>query len=305
MLGATELPVAVDTARYHGWQGRLRSPWWGSAALVRVAFTQVLRRKAYWLVLGLGFTQFLAFWAVIYAVTQFNLPPDARRGLLDRFGFSAEPGETGESGYIRFMERQSVVVVLLLAFSGSLLVGADFRLNALAFYLSRRMDRRHYIVGKLLAIVALVASITTAPALLLFMEYGMFSSSAEYWISNWRLPLGVLAYGAVMAGVLSIWLVALSAWLQRVAPIAVTWSSLFVLLPVLRQVFLRRRGDTSAWRLIDPWFDIRVVGRLCFGQFRDPADRDIAWWAAGLLAATCAVALAALVYRVRAVDVVE
>ena len=55
--------------------------------------------------------------------------------------------------------------MILLAFSGSLLVGTDFRNKSLPFYLSRRVDRRHYIVGKLLAISVIVSLLTTIPAL--------------------------------------------------------------------------------------------------------------------------------------------
>ena len=57
------------------------------------------------------------------------------------------------------------MVMLLLAFSGSLLVGSDFRDKSLPFYLSRRIDRRHYIVGKLLAVSSIVAMLTMLPAL--------------------------------------------------------------------------------------------------------------------------------------------
>ena len=64
------------------------------------------------------------------------------------------------------MQQQSVVVMILLAFSGSLLVGSDFRMKSLPFYLSRRVDRRHYIVGKLMAISVIVSLLTTVPALI-------------------------------------------------------------------------------------------------------------------------------------------
>ena len=50
---------------------------------------------------------------------------------------------------------------------------------------------------------------------------------------------------------------------------------------------------------------MRLVGRLCFGTFPRETDRELAWWALAILTTLCGVALAALVYRVRAVDVVE
>lgn len=295
--------MPIDVARYHGWGGTPGTPWRGVMALVRVGLLQVFRQKSYWVVLALGLLQFLAFWAVIWAVTQVKeLPNEAREHMLEVFGFSATPRAGKENGYSMFIERQSVVVMILLTFTGSLLVGSDFRNGTLAFYLSRSIERRHYILGKLLAVGLLISLLTTVPAFLLFVEYGMFTSSFDYWLTQWRIPLGLLFYGGVLSTVLSILLVTLSAYLQRMAPIAITWASLFVLLRILPGQMPR---TSIYWKLIDPWRDMHYVGRLAFDQFRSDEERQFAYWAAGSLALVCVLALTALVRRVRAVDVVE
>lgn len=297
--------MGIDQARYHRWEGNLRSPWLASLAIVGVAVRQVLRRKFYWIVLALGLSQFLLFWSIIYIVTQLKLPPDAQELIFERFGFSASTEDVHDSGYLRFMEQQSVVVLILLAFSGSLLVGADFRLKSLPFYLSRRIERRHYIVAKLLAVSSLIAILTLIPALLLFLEYGMFTSSLAYWLDNWRVPLAILAYGAVVCAVSSTLLVSLSAYLQRAAPIAITWASLFFL-PGRLASYLRDATGDEHWRLIDLWRDMRLVGKLCFGTPpKSTVDGELAWWALLILSLLCAIALAALIHRVRAVDIRE
>lgn len=295
--------MGLDNAHYHGWHGTLHSPWWACFAIVRVALLQVFRRRSYWVVIGLGLLNFLLFWSVIYAVTQFQIPPRAQENLLRGFGFSPNPSEVADNGYIQFMQRQSIVVMILLAFSGSLLVGSDFRMNSMPFYLSRRIDRRHYIVGKLLAVSAIISLMTTVPALVLFVEYGMFTSSLDYWKDNWRIPVSVIAYGLALCVVLSILLVTFSAYLQRMAPIAITWSSLFVMLGTMSDQ-LREATGRRAWSLLDPWNDIRYVGRLCFGSFRDSEDRALALWALAILSAVCTLAIFALARRVRAIDVV-
>jgi ABC-2 type transport system permease protein len=296
--------VQIDQAHYHGWKGHLRTPWVACAAIVRVAVLQVFRNRAYWLVLALGLFRFLAFWSIIYAVTQLVLPPGVHKEILQRFGFSADNDLAQDNGYIAFMQGQSVIVMILLSFSGSLLVGSDFRLKSLPFYLSRRIDRRHYIVGKLLAISSVVTILTTLPALLLFLEYGMFTSSSDYWIDNWRVAVSVLAFGMVLCVVNSILLVTISAYLQRIVPITIAWASLFLLIGRLGD-YLYRETEEDFWRLLDPWRDMRLVGQLCFGRFRREIDHDLAWWALGILGSLCAVALVALVHRVRAVDIVE
>jgi hypothetical protein len=296
--------MQIDQAHYHGWQGRLQSPWVACLAIVRVALLQVFRNKAYWLVLGLGALRFLAFWTIIYAVTQLSLPPDMRQQFLKLFGFSANADADQNNGYIMFMAGQGVIVMILLAFSGSLLVGSDFRLNSLPFYLSRRIDKRHYIVGKLLAVSSVIAILTVLPALLLFFEYGMFTASSAYWIDNWRIAVSVLAFGAVICIVNSILLVTISAYLQRIVPITITWASIFLLLGRLGDLLQWSTKD-DYWFLLDPWRDMRLVGRLCFGTFAKAIDRELAWWALLILGSLCAVSLAALVHRVRAVEVVE
>ena len=290
--------MSVDIAHYHGWHGSLRSPWRATLAIVRVALVQVFRRKAYWFLLALGLFHFLAVWVGIYIVNQAGQAPEARQALLQPLGFGGR-----QNGYLAFIERQSVAVTILLAFAGSLLVGADFRTGALAFYLSRRIDRRHYVIGKLLAIAVLVWLLTTLPAIALYFEYGMFSPSLKYWIDNWRALVAVLIYGGVMATVLSIWLVTLSAYLQRVAPIAITWVSLFLMSRAVRRLLAAGRDDLI--NPIDPWRDIHFAGRLGFGGLKNESEQQFALWALALLSASCVVCLWALMRRVRAVEIVE
>lgn len=296
--------MGIDVANYHGWRGKLQFPIRGVFSIARVALLQVLRRKSYWLLLILGLAQFIMFWSVIYAVTQLELSPEFKQNILREFGFSAQSDERRDNGYMMFMERQSIVVMILLAFSGSLLVGSDFRQRTLPFYLSRRIGKRHYIVGKLLAVSSLILILTVLPALALFLEYGSFTSGWSYWLDNWRIPVGVLGYGAVLCLVNSIWLVSLSAYLQRAAPIAITWSSLLIM-PGRLGEFLWKANDNEYWRLLDFWRDMRLTGQLFFGTFRKDFDRGLAWWAMTLIAGLTIVALLALIRRVRAVDVVE
>ena len=295
--------MGIDIAHYHGWEGKLRSPWWGSLAIVRVAMLQVFRRKSYWVVIGLGGLIFILYWSLIYIMTQFEIGAREQASIAKLFGFSPVPTEEMDNGYVVFMQRESIAVMILLAFSGSPLVGTDFRMGSLTFYLSRRIDRVQYIVGKLLAVSTVVALMTILPALVLYFEYGMFTSSTAYWRQNWRLPIAVFSYGAVLCAVLSIWLVSLAAYLQRMAPIAITWSSLFVMCGTM-STQLREATDNRNWDLLDPWRCIRLVGKLCFGTFQLPGEYARSWWALLILATTCTLALAALVRRVRAVEVV-
>lgn len=298
--------MGIDAAHYHPWRGnlggRFAGAWRGVAAVVRTTLLQLMRRKAYWAIYAVGISQFVVYWVVIYALTQLQLPPGTQRGMLNTFGFSIEADDPQDTGYLDFMEQQSYVVMILLAFCGSLVVGSDFREGTLPFYLSRRLERRHYILGKLIALVALIWLFTVLPALILFLEYGMFTTSTDYWQANWRVVPSILGYGAILGAVLALWLAAISAYLQKLAPIAVLWSSLFVLLGRLGFMLSRETGIRE-WLLLDPWKDLRLAGRLCFGQFRTASDAQLSVTAAGILISVSLVALLALIRRVRTVEV--
>jgi hypothetical protein len=116
--------------------------------------------------------------------------------------------------------------------------------------------------------------------------------------------VSVLAFGLVVCVVNSILLVTISAYLQKIVPITIAWASLFLLLGRIGD-YLYRQTREETWRLLDPWRDMRLAGQMCFGTFRSEADRELAGMALAILASLCAVALVALVHRVRAVDVVE
>ncbi|HWC90189.1 MAG TPA: hypothetical protein VG433_11050, partial [Pirellulales bacterium] len=94
------------------------------------------------------------------------------------------------------------------------------------------------------------------------------------------------------------------AYLQRMAPIAITWCSLFLLLRRLASYLATETGH-SAWLLLDPWHDIHEAGQLCFAQQAVAGQPQLGWWSLAILASVCTLCLAALVHRVRAVDIVQ
>src|SRR4051812_42139749 len=102
------------------------------------------------------------------------------------------------------MFTQGTVTMLLLAFAGALVVGDDMRQGGLTFYLSRRIGRWHYVLGKLLSIGLLVSLTTMLPALVLYVEFGMLTDSFTYFRENLGILRGILGYGLVLAVTLSL-----------------------------------------------------------------------------------------------------
>jgi hypothetical protein len=210
---------------------------------------------------------------------------------------------TGET-YRDFMFNQATVTMLLLAFAGSMLIGEDLRLGGLTFYLSRRISRWHYIVGKLLSIGLLISLTTTIPALILYFEYGLLSESTKYFRENLGILRGILGYGLVLSVTLSLLLFALASWLQRTVPLVMSWACLFVLLPFVGAL-LRRVYSDNRWQLLNLWRDIRLLGTWCFGGINSDQELSQIQTATVIVMTVCVLSALALVPRVRAVKVVQ
>src|SRR5262245_53959459 len=132
--------MALELLGYRGWRGGLRSPWMTCWPIVRTSLGLVLRRKVFWVLLGLGLLDFLLHFAAIYVKAQWKAKSLPFPELIDRIIVTG----TGKA-YLNFMFAQGVATMLLLAFAGSVLIGSDYQQAGLTFYLSRRMSRCHYI----------------------------------------------------------------------------------------------------------------------------------------------------------------
>src|SRR5262245_17319558 len=129
-----ERPVSIDSARYRPWSGRRRGRALLFWAIGRRGLGLVFRRKIFWLFLLIALFGFLFYSAVIYLQAQvegrvhFRLPPNMREAF---------PFAGNGAAYGSFIFLQGTVVMVLLALAGGILVGNDFRSNALPFYLSK------------------------------------------------------------------------------------------------------------------------------------------------------------------------
>ena len=90
---------------------------------------------------------FLFNFAFIYLKATLVVQNEDIGQFLDQYRVTG----TGQA-YADFMNAQAAITTLLLAFAGSALIGSDYRQGGMVFYLSRAIDKRHYIAGKLLAV---------------------------------------------------------------------------------------------------------------------------------------------------------
>lgn len=247
--------------------------------------------------MALGLVNFLFNFSIIYMKAVLSQQNEQIARFVDSYQVTGTGG-----AFLEFMEYQATITTLLLAFAGSTLIGSDYQRGGLVFYLSRRIDRRHYIAGKLLAVMMVVTLITTVPALILFGQYGVMSSSLAYFRENYRIALGILGYGAVLAIAQSLILFAIAACFPRTVPLVMTWLGLFALMEILAEA-LRSINGNRWWLLLSLWDDMGRVGRWCFGvELKRPPSAE---WSLAVLAGVCVVCLAIVLWRVRAVEVVK
>lgn len=290
--------MPIELTGYRGWDGKRRSSWRAVMSIVRTGVVMILRRWLFWLLIGLGLMNFLFNFAFIYLKATLTVQNKGVAQFLDNYQVTG----TGEA-YADFMQAQASITALLLAFAGASLIGADYRQGGMIFYLSRRIERRHYIVGKLLTVATIVTLITTLPALLLYVQYGVLSNSLDYFLENPRILAGILGYGAVLAVVQSLLLFAVAAWVHRAVPLVMCWLGIFVLLEALGAA-ARQINDNRQWLLLGLWQDMHRIGEWCFGA-RDPKRVPTGPECTAVLAAVCVVCLIVIIRRVRAVEIVR
>jgi ABC-2 type transport system permease protein len=312
------MPAASDSLlRYRPWRGEFGGPVRGAWAMARTSVKLLLRKRAFWALFALAamifffffYGQYLIVWVSLQAGQQtvnFGGVPVKLDGLtkfLDSLNLNGSPHTFGN-----FIWFEGYVVTIVLALAGAVLVGNDFHHGSLPFYLSKPIGRRHYVLGKCLAVGLLVNLITTLPALALYAQAGLLYDWQTYYTGHLRQLFGILAYGAVMTGVLGLVLVAVAISVRRTVPLVMVWTGLFVLVPLIGRWLVDGPQLSPRWRLFDLWNDLYLVGLwLLDADFssvkpdKHPAVLDAA-------ITLCVVTVLCWAYvrrRVRAVDVIQ
>ncbi|QVL33666.1 ABC transporter permease subunit [Telmatocola sphagniphila] len=307
--------------RYRPWRGTFRGPLTGVWAIARGSLTIIFRRKLFWWLFGLATLTFLFYFFGQYlqvfieqkitdgtirvgGLFQRQVNPEIiMKSLRDGLQLNG----TADT-YANLIWFEGYIVLVIMAFTGSICVGNDFLHGSLPFYLSKPIHRWHYILGKALAIAILINLMTTLPALALYIEYG-FIESWEYYFTAWRLLLGILIYGGAITIVLGSLLLALASWLRKTVPLVMIWTTLFILGKALASWFVDGLKLSERWRLFDLWNDLYLLGHWSFGS--PPKNLRPSWQmqpqyheAALVLAAVTLVCCFYLHRRIRAIEVI-
>jgi ABC-2 type transport system permease protein len=307
--------VAVDLLHYRPWRGTFRRPAASLWPIARLSLAMMFRRKLFWALYALAlfifclyfFGQYVMFWAESLGSGE-TVSVMGRRAtpqeLVRPFRRLLRLDGSGET-YATFIAYQGYMVMIVLALAGSLLVGNDIRYRSLPFYLSKPIGSHHYLLGKGLAVAVFINLMTTLPALALFVQYGLLDTY-DYFSANAGLLLGILGFGLVLTGFLSLLLITSAVALQRMVPLVMTWTALFFFLRQLGLALVDRLNYDPRWKLLDLWNDLNLVGRHLLGlDVTRPGRQPDLGEAALVLTAVSLLCLTYLTRRLRAVEIVN
>jgi ABC-type transport system involved in multi-copper enzyme maturation permease subunit len=304
--------MGVELLHYRPWRGEFRSPAASVWPIARVGLALMFRRKLFWGLYLLGLSVFLLYFfgqfLLAWAEEQFNesnVPVMGLRAnptqLVEFIRNSMKLNGSGET-YANYFWYQGSMVMIVLALAGSILMGNDIHYGSLSFYLSKPLSRWQYLLGKCLAVGVFVNLMTTIPALVLFVQWGLLKS----W--NFRLLPGIFAYGLILTVFLSLALTATAAWMRRTVPMLMAWATLFLFFRLLATALVDGLAYDRHWRLIDLWSDLYLVGYGCLGNdlgMIRPSRQPDLYQAALVLAAGCVLCIGYLVQRIRGVEIVK
>lgn len=307
----------VYLLRYRPWRGAMRGNAWAIWPIARVSLQLMFRRKLFWATYALGLMIFLLFffgqytlsWALAQAGDQdvrvlagFRESP---RTLVRNLGTLLKLNGRDVT-YANFYWCQGYTVMMILALAGSLLIGNDIQSGTLPFYFSKPLSRWHYLMGKGLAIGIFVNMMTTLPALILYLEYGLLEE--DYFERSGYLVTGILGYGLLLTVTLSLFVITAATWLRRTIPLIMGWATLFVFARYLAFVLVDLVKVHPRWRLIDIWNNTYLVGsaflQIPHRNLR-PAPQPNWPEAAAVLGALCLICLIYLIRRIQAVEIIR
>jgi ABC-2 type transport system permease protein len=296
--------LAVYKRSYRPYTGPLTSERWRFLVVSRYALQELVESRVLMAFVVMCLFPFLAEALGIYVA---NFAP--ARALLR---LSGGPDTMRAEFFAGALALQGILAFILAAWVAPVLVSPDLVNGALPLYLSRPFSRAEYLLGKAVALFALLSVVTWVPVLVLFtLQAGLAESG---WLfTHLRVVWATLLGSWIWISVLALLGLSISAWIR--------WR--LVASTALFGVFFMGFAFGEVWRAVlrDPWgrlanlpYLIGVVGLDLFGIVPTPGVArearallgELPTWAAwaGLLA-TCALCLWLLDKRLRAREVVS
>ena len=295
--------MPVYERRYRDWGGERRPPRAAVWVVARHALAGIFASRLALLLFVVACLPFLVFATTIWVAHSLDVLTLLEVRNPERLRESLEG-----SLFFWFLVWQSGFAFLLASFTGPGLIAPDVAHGALPLYLARPLGRAGYVAGKLVALLAVLSAVNWVPGLLLIGLEGALSGG-DWFVRHARLPAALFAGAWVWILLLALASLAISAWV-RWRPLAT--GGLFVLF-VVGSAFggvIDATLDTRWGKLLMAGELVQAVWSQLFGgvEFfgrewpQEPLPVTVCWLT---LAAFCALSVAVLHRRIRALEVVR
>lgn len=287
--------MAVFDRSYRGYDGQLTDPWTRFLVIARYAARDVFASKIF-----IGFCVLALIWPLaLVAVIYLKYNVEAL-SILDLSALDVIPIDTTffRLGFLRPQTGFAFVMILIV---GPALVSPDLRNNAMPLYLSRPLDKSDYVLGKLVVLAALTSAVTWIPGLLLFALQS-YLAGGSWMVDHWRIPLGIFLGSWVFILVLSVFSLAVSAWVKWKPWARIAFLGAIFVCSAVGQIFKLIYGTWWGSVLVVDDLMVRVWDQL----FGVESSHDIPAMLAWIVLAIFATFSAWLLFRrIRAFEVVS
>lgn len=286
--------MAVYERIWRRYAGSLTPLRWRGAVVTKYALAEAFSSRI--------FTAFYVLCALPTLIGVFLIYLSHNVSLLQQIGLTEEfmGGLTDIFFQFLFLWQALPAFFVAVIVSPSL-IAADLSNNALSLYLSRPINRRDYVLGKMAVLALLLSPITWIGGLLIFVLQAHLEGNG-WWMENWRIGAAYFIGHVTWIIVISLLSLAISAWVRfKPAARGALFGIIFILSGFAQAV--NAVTGTSVGDLIHLTRAIANVVMSIFGG-ETQGDLPIALnWLT--LVATCVLSIWMLHRKLRAHEVVK
>ncbi len=287
--------MSVYGRNYKGYSGPTTSAWERFLVISRYSLQDVFRSRLF-----TGFFVLCFVWPLACAVLIYLHYNIEALTILDLSALDLIEIDTTFFlwGVLRPQTAISFVLIMIV---GPALISPDLRNNAMPLYLSRPLNKSDYILGKLTVVLLLASAVTWVPGLFLFFLQS-YLAGGSWFVDHLQIGIGVFFGSWVWIVVLSIFALAVSAWVKWKPLATMAFVGSIIVLSALGTVF-KLLYDTW-WGSIIVFDDLasRVFSQLFGVESSSELPVFVAWF---FLAVFAGFSLFLLHRRIRAFEVIS
>jgi hypothetical protein len=201
--------------------------------------------------------------------------------------------------FMNFMKGQTLLLIIIVAFTGAGLIVNDRKYRAFPLYFARPVNFWDYVAGKFSIIAFYGALITIVPALILFVFQLLLTEEPGFFATYYWVPLSIIGRGALILIVLGGLMLAASAVARGTRSAVIALFSL-IYIPRLLAKILSIFEDVG-WISINQ--NVEQSAAVLFGA---PNPRSYSSWVGFImLAAIVALCIAVLKMRIKPTEIVK